>query len=562
MKRAVVCFFLSALFFCSHSVLFCSHSFGQTGEQGSSSSIQQDFQKIGELWQQKKIGEAVAILEKLHNTPGMRDVKDAWIGILYNLACGYSLLGEKDKALVYLTEAVDSGFSDPDQILHDTDLATVRGDARFAPIMAKLLTKRMIWESPAFVTPYREALNEDEKLTGLSRVWAEVKYGFVYFDHVPMLDCDSLYVAFVPKVKEAKSTLEYYRVLQNMCSQLRDSHTGINVPGMLFAEMYSRPPIDTRYVEGRILITEVLDPSLEKQGIHRGLEIVGIEGVPVQQYAEERVAPYHSWSTPQGYLAGTYEFYLLCGSARTPVEIEFRDEQGRPFKRVVERSYHAIQSFSKSLEFKMLKDNIAYVALNTFGDRSVPAAFDSLMPVIAKSNGLILDLRRNTGGNSDVGYDVLGYLTEKPFYTLAGKVREYSAFYRAKGGGEKWTEIPPTEWPAKGDKRYLKSVAVLVGPQTGSAAEDFCVTFSVLGRGKMIGSPTAGATGQPLFYSLPGGGTGFVCTTRASYPDGREFVGVGIEPDVIVTPTAKDIRAGRDVELESAIAILKKEPAR
>jgi len=116
------------------------------------------------------------------------------------------------------------------------------------------------------------------------------------------------------------------------------------------------------------------------------------------------------------------------------------------------------------------------------------------------------------------------------------------------------------EWAVNGGKCYSKPVAVLVGHQTGSAAEDFCVTFSVLGRGKMIGTPTAGATGQPLFYSLPGGGSGFVCTTRASYPDGREFVGRGIEPDVLVTPTVTDIRAGRDAALESAIAALEKMP--
>jgi len=553
MRRAVACLFLASL-------LFCSHSLGQTSKQDPASSIQQDFQKIAELWEQKKIDQAVVILEKLHEMPGMRDLKDAWIGVLYNLACGYSLLGQKDKALLYLGEAVDSGLNDPDQVMRDTDLATVRNDERFTSILAKLRMKRGIWESPAFVTPYRESLSEDEKLAGLSRVWAEVKYGFVYFDHVPALDWDSLYVAFIPKAKEAKSTLEYYRVLENMCSQLRDSHTGVNVPGALFTEMYSRPPIETRYVEGTVLITEVLDQSLEKQDIRRGLEIVRVDGIPVRQYAEERVAPYHSWSARQGYLVGTYEFYLLCGSGNTPVEIEVRDERGHTFKTVVTRSYHMIQSFAKPLEFKMLKDNIAYVALNSFGDRRVVAAFDSLLPRIEKADGLILDVRRNTGGNSDAGYDILGYLIEKPLRTLAGKAREYSAFDRATGGEEKWVEIPPMEWPGKGDKRYLKPVAVLVGPQTGSAAEDFCVTFSVLARGKMIGTLTAGATGQPLFYSLPGGGSGFVCTTRASYPDGREFVGLGIEPDVIVTPTVKDTRAGRDVVLESAIAVLKKTP--
>ncbi len=43
----------------------------------------------------------------------------------------------------------------------------------------------------------------------------------------------------------------------------------------------------------------------------------------------------------------------------------------------------------------------------------------------------------------------------------------------------------------------------------------------------------------------------------AAYPDGREFVGVGIIPDIEINPTQSDIAAGRDVVLEKGIDILK-----
>jgi C-terminal processing protease CtpA/Prc len=39
-------------------------------------------------------------------------------------------------------------------------------------------------------------------------------------------------------------------------------------------------------------------------------------------------------------------------------------------------------------------------------------------------------------------------------------------------------------------------------------------------------------------------------------PDGGRFEGVGIRPDVQVSPTVEDLRAGRDVELEVARARL------
>jgi C-terminal processing protease CtpA/Prc len=41
------------------------------------------------------------------------------------------------------------------------------------------------------------------------------------------------------------------------------------------------------------------------------------------------------------------------------------------------------------------------------------------------------------------------------------------------------------------------------------------------------------------------------------YPDGREFVGVGVVPDAEVHPTPADIAAGRDVVLEEGIKVLK-----
>jgi len=42
------------------------------------------------------------------------------------------------------------------------------------------------------------------------------------------------------------------------------------------------------------------------------------------------------------------------------------------------------------------------------------------------------------------------------------------------------------------------------------------------------------------------------CTKRDTYPDGRELVGIGVQPAQQVRPTVEDIRAGRDAVLEAA----------
>jgi C-terminal processing protease CtpA/Prc len=113
-------------------------------------------------------------------------------------------------------------------------------------------------------------------------------------------------------------------------------------------------------------------------------------------------------------------------------------------------------------------------------------------------------------------------------------------------------------WPADGTRLYKKPVIVLTSPRTFSAAEDFCVAFDFLKRGTIMGEPTGGSTGQPLTFKLPGGGWGRVCTRHSAYPDGKEFIGIGVQPNKVVTPTIADVCANRDTVLEAALVEARK----
>jgi len=82
------------------------------------------------------------------------------------------------------------------------------------------------------------------------------------------------------------------------------------------------------------------------------------------------------------------------------------------------------------------------------------------------------------------------------------------------------------------------------------------VVFTQAHRGKIVGEPPGGSSGQPITFKLPGDGTARVCTKHDSFADGREFVGVGIEPDIPAHLTRADIIAGRDSVLETTIHFL------
>ena len=518
--------------------------------------VDRQLQRVAQLWQENRIEEAMPILETLRATPGIEKLESVWMNLLYNLACAHSRLGHKDQALAALGEAVTAGFSDFGLLQRDTDLDSIRPDPRFQELAGQARAKGQFWDNPVWETPYRPQLSADEMAAGLAKLWAEIKYDFVWYDRLALANWDSLYMAFLPRVRDAQSTLAYFRLLSEMCAHLHDGHTRVNAPNELVPELYYCPPLKTLQVEGRVLITAVLDDSLRKSGIVPGLQIVRIDGTAVKEYAEREFASSISVSTAQALTWQMYSYYLLCGPRQKPVELSLQDAKGREFTRALPRN--RVSWAHPPVTYRRVGRNIAYVTLPTFGSDEIARQFDSLFADVATADALILDLRDNTGGNSAVGYAILGCLTDSIFAALRSSERIYRPGHRPYGSPPDSWETELVTWPPNGRKLFSRPVALLIGPATGSAAEDFAVAFEVMKRGKLIGEPTGGSTGQPLTFALPGGLAGIVCVDWCTYPDGKEFVGIGIQPDIIVHSTIKSIRAGRDPVLEAAIQHLEK----
>jgi carboxyl-terminal processing protease len=97
---------------------------------------------------------------------------------------------------------------------------------------------------------------------------------------------------------------------------------------------------------------------------------------------------------------------------------------------------------------------------------------------------------------------------------------------------------------------------ILIADSTcGSACEDFVMPLKYSGRATIVGETTNGSSGQPYMYDFGNGMMFRVGTKRMYFPDGAEFEGVGIKPDIEVSPTPADIKADRDPVLERAVAL-------
>jgi C-terminal processing protease CtpA/Prc len=366
---------------------------------------------------------------------------------------------------------------------------------------------------------------------------------------------DKLYLESIPKIQATKSTAEYYRELQALCALLRDGHTSVIPPSQVAT---AQPPLVMRLVEGHVMVLETNSPSLEQQGLTPGMEIVAIEGEAPPVYAKRELEPYLSASTPQDLETREFSAALLRGPAKQPVRLKLRTPSGELAEKTIARSGYTDVQSRPGFEWRLLPGRVAYVAVNRFDQEQVVSQFRDAFPRIADSDALILDLRHNGGGSSSNAFAILQFLLLKPTLGQRQVMRSYNPTLRAREGiviGT--TEEPGFPIEPRAGEVYRNPVVVLTSAATYSAAEDFMVAWQTSGRGKTIGEATGGSTGQPVFIQLPGGGSARICSKRDTFPDGREWEGVGIQPDIPARPTVSDVVAGKDTVLQRALEFLK-----
>jgi carboxyl-terminal processing protease len=403
--------------------------------------------------------------------------------------------------------------------------------------------------APTAIQRIYPTMSADERIEIFVRAWSEVKYNFANFDKVPDLNWDKVLTEYLPLVRKDQTNWEFARLMIRCIAQLRDGHTAIFIPDLVAPIISQQPPVQVEYAEGKAIIVAVGNQEDMKQAkLAPGTEITHVDGRSVRQLLEEEYYPYICQSTAQARDLQAYG-QLLDGPKDSTAVLTVRSLDGATRELQLKRTQQRFSAVSWAgrgdRKPGWFSDKIYYMPLDSFGDKGIVAEFDRAFNDILKADGLILDVRNNGGGNSAFGDAIISYLTDKPLQTSRWKTREYMPAFRAWGQKEKWHEEQgePVK-PIKDRQPFLGPVVVLTGPRTFSAAEDFLIPLHASGRATLVGRATGGSTGQPLQVQLPCGASMRICTKRDTYPDGREFVGVGVIPDVRVEPTQADVAAG------------------
>ncbi len=501
--------------------------------------------------------EALALLEEDRRDNGLTS-HNAW-----DLLRLQADQGRHHEALQTLETMLRVGRAVPAAWLEaEARLAPLREDPRWQALVARAhqrdALERRLQGAAALETGYRASLPLVERLAGVSRLWMEAKNHFANFDLVPDLDWDALYLRTLERVQKTPDTLTYYGELMRMVAALNDGHSNVYPPEALWEALWARPALRTARIEDRVVITAVLDPALAKQGVRVGQQVLRVDGLAVETHVARRVLPTLSASTPQDRKHRAYGQSLLAGNLSQAVRLQLGDgtrtRQVRIPRVSVARAWELEER--PAFAWRKLPGDIALVELNSFADDSAADAFMAAFDEIAQSRAIVFDVRHNGGGNSQVGYRILATLSDRPIASSRWWTRTQVSAWRA------WGRAMPLEGGHHGDvlpdpkRHYRGALALLVGPGTYSAAEDFTAAFRSLGRGPVLGAATGGSTGQPLFFKLPGGGQARLCVKRDLLADGQEFVGRGIAPDLPVATTWSGWLAGRDEVLDAAVQAL------
>lgn len=397
-----------------------------------------------------------------------------------------------------------------------------------------------------------------EKVTGFVRLWSAVKYNFAGFDQLPEVDWEAELEAYLPRVQNEESTEGYYRLLQQCLARLHDGQTAVWPGRATAANIVDAPPMLVRPCQGKAIIAALgKSEALQRQGLEAGSVITHVDSQPVEQLLEQDIYPYISASTPQSLDVKAYA-RLLEGPRGTPVRLLLETPSGNNRSAALTRhaDWEAMPWRRIPAVQTRFQGSVLVLTLNSLSVKEAVERFDAALPRLLESEALIIDLRRNTGGSTYNGYAIIARLIDGPVQGSRWRTRQHLPAFRAWGQREHWYEGDHGVIRPRAGGRFSGPVALLTGPETAGAAEDFVAVLQTARRGIVIGEPTAGETGQPLMIDLPGGGSARICTTRDLFPDGREFTYVGIAPDVPVAPAIADYTEGRDPVLQTALDII------
>ncbi len=217
--------------------------------------------------------------------------------------------------------------------------------------------------------------------------------------------------------------------------------------------------------------------------------------------------------------------HLRVGFSIDPIPVRKDRREPTPEEKAQDEWFMKRRNFGLD-KVERMDGNIGYIELTNFFEPEMAGeALASMFNFVANTDALIIDLRRNGGGDPEMVQLVCSYL-------FGDKSVHLNDLYWREGNktDEFWTKT------AVPGKKFLdKDVYVLTSARTFSGAEEFSYNLKNLKRATIIGETTGGGANPGGRVRLSEHFGVFVPVGRAINPYTKtNWEGTGVEPDVKV----------------------------
>ncbi len=356
----------------------------------------------------------------------------------------------------------------------------------------------------------------------------------------------------------------------------------------------------------------IIENDVSGEDLGKGSEIFEINGIAVEKIIEDLSKYSDGDGGNEGQRLnnlrvtglGEYEFFdiyfpLLVPPVDGKYEIEYSDLRSRAGflvagvnaisredrKAKLEKEFGLKEeSFDEEWKFEILDKNTGLLRIGTFvtykmkldWKKFLNDAFEELNK--QRIPNLIIDIRGNAGGTTEVAAEIASHIAEKPidlmmenrlvsYVKVPDNLVQYlstwdNSFKDRTGTVEKYDERLYVLRDQSGssnvilpkENAYRGKVYLLVDAANSSATFILAKILKENGLATLVGQTTGGNQrgingGQIMFLDLPNSGIEIDIPLIGYFPDG-ELPDAGLEPDIRIEKNNKDIAVGKDTELE------------
>lgn len=387
-----------------------------------------------------------------------------------------------------------------------------------------------VWPSPTqdlvdfqatAVSPTPIPLAERQQI--FSEVWYTVYHYYLYRDFHGV-NWIAVREEFRPLIDAAASNEEFYRLLARMVRLLDDEHSRFVGPEDVVTEQTMTVGVERRAGIG--VMTMMTDEGLRIRQVYPNSPASLARLLPDDLIVAVDGAPCTAVSCPS-----------LDGPDRTLVQITVA-RAGSPLRDLVLRRQSI--GIETGLFAQRLTGDIAYLYIPSLWVSTIAEQVSGVltdMVVERPLQGIILDLRGNTGGWREVMVEVLTHF-------VSGEV---GVFYDRRG------QTPLVIPEGSGPHLHHLPIVVIIDHTTASYGEVMAAVIQDVRGGYVIGTPSSGNTETIYAYDLKGGARLWLAQEGFLLRNGTNLEGRGVQPNLLLPNVQRAANLHDDFAVRAAI---------